>query len=161
MCIPSVYTNKINFFFAETKMRSGAITSYISLFWLPEQSTMDWVAQTMKFYFLTVLGPERAGLVPLRPLSLACRWLSSYCVLTRPFLCVHIPDVSSSFYKRHWSGTSLVVQWLRLRSPNAGAPGLIPGQGTRSCMLQRKILQLKHPACLDLAKVPCTATPAK
>ena len=31
-------------------------------------------------------------------------------------------------------GTSLVVQWLRLRAPNAGGPGLIPGQGTRSHM---------------------------
>ncbi|TEA38184.1 hypothetical protein DBR06_SOUSAS110021, partial [Sousa chinensis] len=29
---------------------------------------------------------------------------------------------------------SLVVQWLRLCAPNAGDPGLIPGQGTRSHM---------------------------
>ena len=28
--------------------------------------------------------------------------------------------------------TSLVVQWLRLYAPNAGGPGLIPNQGTRS-----------------------------
>ena len=32
-----------------------------------------------------------------------------------------------------WSlGTSLVVQWVRLCAPNAGGPGSIPGQGTRS-----------------------------
>ena len=31
-------------------------------------------------------------------------------------------------------GTSLVVQWLRLRAPNAGGPGSIPGQETRSHM---------------------------
>ena len=31
-------------------------------------------------------------------------------------------------------GTSLVVQWLRLRAPNAGGRGSIPGQGTRSHM---------------------------
>ena len=30
-------------------------------------------------------------------------------------------------------GTSLVVQWVRLCTPNAGGLGLIPGQGTRSC----------------------------
>ena len=30
--------------------------------------------------------------------------------------------------------TSLVVQWVRLRAPNAGALGSIPGQGTRSHM---------------------------
>ena len=33
-------------------------------------------------------------------------------------------------------GTSLVVQWLRLHAPNAGDPGSITGQGTRSPMLQ-------------------------
>ena len=32
------------------------------------------------------------------------------------------------------SGTSLVVQWLRLCAPHAGGLGLIPGQGTRSYM---------------------------
>ena len=32
-----------------------------------------------------------------------------------------------------------VVQWLRLHSPNAGGPGSIPGQGTRSHMPQLKI----------------------
>ena len=32
--------------------------------------------------------------------------------------------------------TSLMVQWLRPPTPNAGAPGSIPGQGTRSHMLQ-------------------------
>ena len=29
-------------------------------------------------------------------------------------------------------GPSLAVQWLRLRAPNAGCLGLIPGQGTGS-----------------------------
>ena len=36
-------------------------------------------------------------------------------------------------------GTSLVVQWLRLCAPYAGGPGSIPGQGTRSHVLQLKI----------------------
>ena len=36
---------------------------------------------------------------------------------------------------KNWeAGTSLVVQWLRLRAPNAGGWGLIPGQRTRSHM---------------------------
>ena len=38
--------------------------------------------------------------------------------------------------KKTNSGTSLVVQWLRLHAPNAGDPGLIPGQGTRFHMPQ-------------------------
>ena len=31
-------------------------------------------------------------------------------------------------------GTSLMAQWLRPRAPNAGGPGSIPGQRTRSHM---------------------------
>ncbi|TEA40837.1 hypothetical protein DBR06_SOUSAS19710046, partial [Sousa chinensis] len=30
----------------------------------------------------------------------------------------------------------MVVQWLRLHTPNNGGPGSIPGQGTRSHMPQ-------------------------
>ena len=37
------------------------------------------------------------------------------------------------------TGTSLVVQWLRLQVPNAGSMGLIPRQEARSHMLQLKI----------------------
>ena len=33
-------------------------------------------------------------------------------------------------------GTSLVIQWLRFCAANAGALGLIPGQGTKSHMPQ-------------------------
>ena len=33
-------------------------------------------------------------------------------------------------------GFSLVVQWLRLHTPNAGGLGSIPGQGTRPHMVQ-------------------------
>ena len=36
-------------------------------------------------------------------------------------------------------GTSLVVHWLRLRAPNADSPGSIPGQGTRSHILQLRV----------------------
>ena len=39
-------------------------------------------------------------------------------------------------------GTSLMVQWLRLLTPNAGGPGSTPGQGTRS-----RMPQLKDPSC--------------
>ena len=41
-------------------------------------------------------------------------------------------------------GTSLMVQWLRFQVPNAGGPGLIPDQGTRS-----HTPQLKDPACYN------------
>ena len=40
-------------------------------------------------------------------------------------------------------GASLVAQWLRLRVPSAGGPGLIPAQGARCCTLQLKILHAK------------------
>ena len=47
---------------------------------------------------------------------------------------------------RIFGGTSLVVQWLRLCAPNAGGPGSIPGQGTRSHKQQLRrshMLQLR------------------
>ena len=31
-----------------------------------------------------------------------------------------------------------MAQWLRLHTPNAGGPGSIPGQGTRSHMPQQR-----------------------
>ena len=37
-------------------------------------------------------------------------------------------------FKNTTSGTTLVVQWVRLHAPNAGDLGLIPGRGTRSHM---------------------------
>ena len=40
-------------------------------------------------------------------------------------------------------GTSLVVQWLRLLTPNAGDWGSIPGQATTSHQVA-KVLQLQH-----------------
>ena len=36
-----------------------------------------------------------------------------------------------------------MVQWLRLHSPNAGGPGSIPAQGTRSHMPQLSVLMLQ------------------
>ena len=39
-----------------------------------------------------------------------------------------------------FSGPSLVVQWLRLLASNAGGLESIPGQGTRSRMLQPRVL---------------------
>ena len=53
-------------------------------------------------------------------------------------------------------GISLVVQWLELHIPNAGGLGSIPGQGTRSHVLQLTLcvsqwrpytLQLKDSTC--------------
>ena len=39
-------------------------------------------------------------------------------------------------------GSSLGFQWLRLYPPNAGSPGWIPGQVTRSHMLQLRVYML-------------------
>ena len=45
---------------------------------------------------------------------------------------LNFPNLHSEMY------TFLVVQWLRLHTPNAGGPGVIHGEGTRSHMLQPK-----------------------
>ena len=49
------------------------------------------------------------------------------------------------FINNVYAGTSPVVQWLRLDAPSAEGIGSIPGQGTRSHMLQLRVhmLQLK------------------
>ena len=50
------------------------------------------------------------------------------------------------------SGTSLVVQWVRIHSPNARGPGSIPGQGTRSHMhvtTKSPHTATKKPACCN------------
>ena len=52
----------------------------------------------------------------------------------------------SKAFKRSHKGqleTSLGVQRLRLHTPNAGGPGLIPGQGTRCHMPQLKVQMLQ------------------
>ena len=47
-------------------------------------------------------------------------------------------------------GTSLVVQWLRLQAPNAGGPGSIPVQGTRSHMPQLRFSVVKYTNILKI-----------
>ena len=53
--------------------------------------------------------------------------------------------------KTNNSEASLVVQWRRLRPPNVGGLGLIPGRGTRSYtpQLSVRMMQLKDPACYN------------
>uniref|UniRef100_A0A8C0CLW6 UDP-N-acetylglucosamine transferase subunit ALG14 n=1 Tax=Balaenoptera musculus TaxID=9771 RepID=A0A8C0CLW6_BALMU len=62
----------------------------------------------------------------------------------------------SEFRRTQQLETSLVVQWLRLCPPKAGGPSSIPGQGTRSCMLQ-----LKDPACSDEDPACCNEDPVQ
>ena len=50
------------------------------------------------------------------------------CEVSAPSRCL------SQYFKIFILGTSLVVQWVRLRTPKAGGLGSIPGQGTRSRM---------------------------
>ena len=62
--------------------------------------------------------------------------------------------ITSLAQKEMWwvrKGTSLVVQWLKLWSPNGGSLGLISGWRTRSDMLQLSVCMSrpKPPACYD------------
>ena len=47
----------------------------------------------------------------------------------------HSFNIALFFYIFKNMGTSLVVQWLRLRAPIAWGPGSTSGQGTRSHMM--------------------------
>ena len=51
-------------------------------------------------------------------------------VFVRVCVCINVSDWKTT------EGTSLVGQWLRLCTPNAGGPGSIPGQGPRAHMPQ-------------------------
>ena len=53
-------------------------------------------------------------------------------------------------------GTFLAVQWLRLHTPNAGGPGLIPGQGTRSHMWQLRVLMPQLKILCAITKTWCS-----
>ena len=46
-------------------------------------------------------------------------------------------------FKKYVSGTSLVVQWLRLCTSTAGGPGSSPGQGTGDHAMQLSLLKIK------------------
>ncbi|TEA29128.1 hypothetical protein DBR06_SOUSAS10510099, partial [Sousa chinensis] len=51
---------------------------------------------------------------------------------------------------------SLEVQWLRLYAPNAGGPGSIPGQGTRSHTLQLSVRTLQLKILRATTKTQCS-----
>ena len=58
--------------------------------------------------------------------------------------------VFSQLHLKIW-GNSLAVQWLGLCASIAGGVGVIPGQGTRSRVLQlrARMPQLKDPSCCN------------
>ena len=69
-------------------------------------------------------------------------------------MCFNFDFFIHSWYKqllRVITGMSLVAQWPRLQTPNAGGPGLSPGWGTRSHMPQLRV-HIPH------LKNPCIAT---
>ena len=57
--------------------------------------------------------------------------------------------------KRASHGTSLVVQWLSLHAPSAECLQLIPGQGTRSYMLQLSVCMVQLKILHSAAKTWC------
>ena len=62
-------------------------------------------------------------------------------------------DINSPIHcqENQGAGTSLVVQWLSHHTPNARGQGSIPGQGTRSHMLQVRV-------CMSQLKILHAAT---
>ena len=55
-------------------------------------------------------------------------------------------------------GTSLVVRWVRLCTPNAGGPGSIPGRGTRYHVPQ---LRSRHAATEEKDPACCSEDPVQ
>ena len=57
-------------------------------------------------------------------------------MVTQESIWVVITEKSSNLFILRFPGTSLMVQWLSLHSPNAEGLGSIPSWGTRSPILQ-------------------------
>ena len=68
--------------------------------------------------------------------------------------------VKRDFLKNKTLGTSLMIQWLRFHAPNAGGPGLISGQGTRSHMLQLKVC-MRVCVCVHVCVYVCVLSVAQ
>ena len=66
-------------------------------------------------------------------------------------LCSRALELETCVPQDAMAGPSLVGRWLRLRTPNAGAPGSILGQGTRSHVPQLRF-------CMPQLKIPRVAT---
>ena len=64
--------------------------------------------------------------------------LRSFINIIKSLLCL-LGTVFIKKKKQKYGATPLVVQWLRLHAPNAESLGSIPGQGTRSHMLQLRV----------------------
>ena len=109
----------------------------------PPQSTLTYKAQKRRYH----LGRAASGWwMSTRETSLISKWDPDYCQYfifssaQRSKQYHWLPENRESllFWRRWWFGTALVVQWLRLRALSAEGLGSIPGQGTRSHVLQLK-----------------------
>ena len=87
------------------------------------------LARVVKKSKVTLSKDLKAGREQARELQrLGHRWGILCSLGKKPLLAIHSA--------RSWEG---LPWWSRLQVPNAGGQGLIPGQGTRSHMLQVKI----------------------
>ena len=88
--------------------------SYINLFSLKIFQNFSKIFQKMMFWLWICYAPIYTNIY-----------------LMYVYLSMHM-EKSWTFTTKMWTGTSLVVQWLRLRAPNVGGLGPIPGQETGS-----------------------------
>ena len=125
-------------------MASGPVTSsqiegnkwslwQILFSWPPELLWM--VTAVMKW---KTLAPWRKAMTNLETIlkSRDITLLTEVLIVQPVFSPVVMYGCESRTIEKVSTGTSLLAQWLRLWAPNAGGPGSIPGQGTRSHMLQ-------------------------
>ena len=83
--------------------------------------------------------------------------LGSFCLLAIVSNAAVNMSVHFFFFSKTKTGTSLVIQWLRLQAPNAGGPSSTPHQGPRSHILQLNVCvqQQKDPACCNWDHAVC------
>ena len=117
------------------------------------QNSRDWGVMGMRE---NVVRTSFIGSVKWRPMwtlltsfyscLLNCRGLASElrCLISGSIQITNCSSLYSALMIKNIVGTSLVIQWLQLRTPNARDLGLIPARGIRSQMSQVRVCVLQQ-----------------
>ena len=116
--------------YCRSTIRQYKINNFLKETWYPKSSLNTSFRESP--YSLPYNFSLRRRLCWLRFLEFVCQELLYGWAGEKEWVSTHL----KKFIK---TGTSLLVQWLRLCAPNAGDLGSIPGQGTRSYMLQLRV----------------------
>ena len=116
---------------------------WVAFNFMPLQTRTKWID------YKEVIFPKYVDWINLQKFVISIISVDKLCIISARINCLtrmwetHLPGlINNVHWERVGLGTSLVVQWLRRHAANAGDLNLTPGWGTRSWMLQIKILHV-------------------